>query len=54
MIETDLIFKEESLTKEIHEYKRINAALKKKIHARDRKITYLVFEVEIYWPKLNL
>ena len=40
MIETQTQYKEqESLTKEITEFKKINASLKKKIQARDKKIT---------------
>ena len=31
---------QDELAREVEEYRRINASLKKKIHARDKKITY--------------
>ena len=38
--ETAFYLKEhDDLAREVEEYKRINASLKKKIHARDKKIT---------------
>lgn len=49
---------QDELAREVEEYRRINASLKKKIHARDKKITYppilIKLSLRLHWSDVQV